>query len=118
MQRRQRLTGSKRFARLHREGRSLANNLLVIRVLSNGTDDTRYGFIVSKRIGNSVTRNKVKRRLREAARSSPVKPGWDVVFIARRGSEKAKYQLLQRATLNLLRRSQLLVSALLGGLAR
>jgi ribonuclease P protein component len=108
MQRRLRLTSSKRFSRLHREGRSLANNLLVIRVVPNGSDETRFGFIVNRRIGNSVTRNRVKRRLREAARGSPVRPGWDVAFIARRGSEKAKYQQLKNATDNLLKRSQLL----------
>ncbi len=118
MQRRLRLTSSQQFSRLHHEGRSLANNLLVIRVLSNGLSETRFGFVVSKRIGNSVTRNKVKRRLREAARLSSVQPGWDVVFIARRGCEKAKYQQLKRATENLLRRSQLLASSLAGELVQ
>ena len=86
----------------------MANNLLVIRVLPNGLDLSRFGFLVSKRIGNAVVRNKVKRRLREAARSAPIKPGWDAVFIARRGAEKAEYQQLKQATDNLLRRSRLI----------
>ena len=108
MQRRFRLTGSKRFTQLHQEGRSMANNLLVIRVLPNGLNLSRFGFLVSKRIGNAVVRNTVKRRLREAARSTPIKPGWDAVFIARRGAEKAEYQQLKQATDNLLRRSRLI----------
>ncbi len=107
MQRRSRLTGAKRFSQIHKDGSSAANRLLVIRVLANGMDQTRFGFVVSKRIGNAVVRNKVKRRLREAVRSRPVTPGWDAIFIARKGSEKASYQKLLLAADNLLRRRQL-----------
>lgn len=110
MQRRSRLTGSKRFSQLHQQGLSMANRLLVIRVLPNGLDRSRFGFLVSKRIGNAVVRNKVKRRLREAVRLTPVKAGWDAVFIARRGAEKAEYQELKQATHNLLRRTRLIAT--------
>jgi ribonuclease P protein component len=108
MQRRLRLTASKRFSQLYHEGSSMANNLLVVRVLPNGLEHSRFGFVVSKRIGNAVIRNRVRRRLREAVRLTPVKAGWDAVFIARRGAEKAKYQQLKQATDNLLRRTHLL----------
>ncbi len=107
MQHRFRLTGSKRFSQIHRAGSSAANRFLVIRFLANGLDRSRFGFLVSKRIGNAVVRNKVKRRLREAVRSNRVKAGWDAVFIARKGSEKARYQELRLAADNLLRRSHL-----------
>ncbi len=110
MQRRFRLTGSKRFSQINREGNSAANRFLVIRVLSSGLDRSRFGFVISKRIGNAVVRNKVKRRLREAVRLSQVKAGWDAIFIARRGSEKAGYQKLKQAADNLLRRTRLLES--------
>jgi ribonuclease P protein component len=88
----------------------MANNLLVVRVLPNGLDHSRFSFQVSKRIGNAVIRNRVRRRLREVVRLTPVKAGWDAVFIARRGAEKAKYQQLKQATDNLLRRTRLLAS--------
>lgn len=107
MQRKHRLTGSKKYSQIHREGRSVANRLLVIRFLSNGLDHSRFGFLVSKRIGNAVVRNRVKRRLREAVRMTPVKPGWDSVLIARRGAERAKYQELRQAAQNLLRHTHL-----------
>ncbi len=58
--------------------------------------------MVSKRIGNAVVRNRVRRRLREAVRNHVVNPGWDVVFIARRGIERATFQQLKRAAGNLL----------------
>ena len=108
MQQRFRLTNSRRYAQIHQEGRRAANILLVIRVLPNGLEWSRFGFVVSKRIGNAVTRNQVKRRLREAIRQTRVKGGWDTVFIARRGAEKAKYWELKQATDHLLRRTNLL----------
>ena len=107
MQRRQRLTGSKRFSQIHIGGSSAANRLLVIRYLANGSNCSRFGFLVSKRIGNAAVRNKVKRRLREAVRLNPVKAGWDAIFIVRRGAGSAKYQDLKDATDNLLQRANL-----------
>ena len=110
MQRRSRLTGNKRFSQIHQEGRSVANKFLVVRVLPKGLDYSRFGFMVSKRLGNAVTRNKVKRRLREVVRQTPVKPGWDAIFIARRGAEGAGYQNLKQSAQDLLRRTRLIAS--------
>ncbi len=107
MQSRHRLTTSKQFSQVHREGVSIENRLLVVRVLANGLDHSRFGFLVSKRIGNAVVRNRVKRRLREVVRLTPVKPGWDAVFIARRDINQADFQQLKQAAENLLRRTQL-----------
>ncbi len=107
MQRSLRLTGNKQFTRIRGQGNSAANRFLVIRFLPNGLDHSRFGFMVSRRIGNAVVRNKVKRRLREAVRLTPVKAGWDAVFIARRGTERAGYQELKQAAGNLLHRVHL-----------
>ena len=109
MQRRFRLTGNKRFSQIHQQGRSTADRLLVIRLLPNGLEYSRFGFVVGRRIGGATVRNKVKRRLREAVRQTPVKGGWDVVFIARRGVDGANYWQLKRVTEKLLLRTHLAV---------
>jgi ribonuclease P protein component len=110
MWRERRLTSSKRFSLIHKEGRGWANQLLVLKTISNDLDRSRFGFLVGKRIGSAVVRNKVKRRLREAVRLAQVKDGWDIAFIARRGAEKADYHQLKRATEALLKRARLLSS--------
>ena len=107
MQRRHRLTGNKRYSQIHTEGTSAANRLLVVRFLANDLDRSRFGCLVSKRIGNAVVRNRVRRRLREAVRHHAVKSGWDAVFIARRGIERATFQQLKRAAGNLLLQTRL-----------
>ena len=54
---------------------------------------TRIGFSVNKRVGDAVTRNLVKRRLREAARHrlASLASGWDLVVTARPSAVTAEY---------------------------
>ena len=115
MQRQHRLTGEKRFASIHREGRSWANRHLVLKALPNGLDDSRFGFSTSRRVGNSVTRNRVRRRLREAVRLSHVKPGWDVLVMGRTPAGTADFHQLRAALESLFHRADLLDSAQLEG---
>lgn len=107
MQRWRRISGQKRHSQIHREGSSAANRLLVIRYLANGLDHSRFAYVVSKRVGNAVVRNRVKRRLREAVRIRSLNGGWDAVFIGRRGIERATFRDVDRAVGNLLRRSRI-----------
>jgi len=51
--------------------------------------DPRVGFTCSKKLGNAVTRNRAKRRLRALARevlAARARPGWDYVLIGRQGT--------------------------------
>lgn len=82
-----------------REGRYKAIGGVVVQVRANpeDTDALRVGFTVTKKIGNAVTRNRAKRRLREVAREKLPKhgqPGHDYVFIARQSTVKRPFTQL------------------------
>ncbi len=103
----QRLKKSKDFKNAIRNGGSWANQTLVLICYFSGLSSSRVGFSVSKRVGNAVTRNKIKRRLREIIRNEDLPAGWDIVFIARKGCSISNYITLSRSVQSLFSRAKL-----------
>lgn len=93
---------------VYRSGKAWVNNLIVMKALPNECEFSRYGFSVTKNIGKAVVRNRIRRLLREISRITPVKPGWDIVFIARPAAVTADYQELRKSVETLLLRAHLI----------
>jgi ribonuclease P protein component len=84
--RRNRLSRSRDFDTVYRQGRSAATRFLVLYWFPRDDDaEPRLGLAVPRSAGSAVQRNRVKRRLREAwrARLERVPPGRDYVLVAR-----------------------------------
>ena len=73
------------FARVYKQGKSRGGRFAVILYRRNGLKFTRTAFVASKKVGNSVQRNRARRLMRAAYRAVEpnVKKGYDIVFVAR-----------------------------------
>lgn len=103
MDKKESLRSNQDFRKVYDNGRSFANRYLVLFYKSNGLDHNRVGFSVTKKIGNAIIRNKVKRRIRESYRlnSHKFKKGYDIVFLSRGRAKDAAYDEIESAVLHL-----------------
>ena len=101
------LTKRAQYSTVYKSGKAWVDDLMVIKALPNELEFSRCGFSVAKDIGKAVVRNRVRRLLKEIIRVTPVKSGWDIVFIARPGAANADYHQLKKSMAKLLSRAHL-----------
>lgn len=110
MRREWRLRRKEDFQRLRQQGQAFRHQWMVMSLAPNEIGHNRYGFVVTKQLGNAVTRNRVRRRLREIVRvlHPHLKPGFDIAFIARADIVEQPFSVVQRTVIDMTRRAKLL----------
>ena len=97
----------KEFRFTYRTGRQVGAGSFVLVTARNRKGKVQVGFSVSKKIGNSVMRNRAKRRLK--ACFTPllvqVKPGYNLIFIARAAALTAPFLTIQKSMAAALQRA-------------
>ena len=91
------------FRRLYATGKSAATPLLALYCRRNRKGMSQLGVTVGAKVGKAVLRNRVRRRLKEIYRlnEADIRPGFDIVIVARVKSRDATYQQLEADFLRL-----------------
>jgi ribonuclease P protein component len=103
---RTRLTNSPDFERVYRQGAACKGRLFSVHAFPNEFGTPRLGLSVSRRVGNAVTRNAVRRRLREVFHSAlpGIVGSWDLVVSARPEAAEASLRELREEFAGALRK--------------
>ena len=99
------------FRFIFAKGNSVANRLYVLYVIrKDRSRPSRVGFSVSKKVGNAVVRNRVKRLMREIVRKRLwlFEDGYDLVIIARKGAAEAGYMESETQLVKLLMKARVM----------
>ena len=91
------LNKDRQFRRLYKKGASAVRPCLVVYARENRSEENHLGFTVTAKVGKAVTRNRVRRRLREIDRlhETELKPGYDLVVVARARAAGVAYARLE-----------------------
>lgn len=94
------------FRKIYNSRKSVADRNMVLYILSNNKEICRFGFTVSKKVGNAVTRNRIRRLFGEACRLNKDKfpDGYDFILLARRGIVDLNFFQIEEGLLKLLKK--------------
>lgn len=109
MRREYSLRRNKEFRYVYKRGKSVSDRNLILIYVKTKTPHLKVGFSVSKKLGNSVERSRIKRRMKEAFFSmlDEVDKKSLLVFVPRDNVRTAEYQTILRSTRKLLEKAGL-----------
>ena len=104
------LRNNLQFQNVYKNGHSKANKYLIMYILENNSDYNRLGISVSKKVGNSVVRHRVKRLIKESYRlhEKMFNSGLDIVVIARSEASLVSYKEINSAVKHLFKLHKLM----------
>lgn len=94
------------FQRVYSAKNVNGNRTFTLFYKKNGLDHPRVGFTITKKVGNAVTRNRIKRRLREIYRLNfqRLAPGFDYVFVIKKNTQNLSYKDLESSFLHVIKK--------------
>lgn len=107
MLRRNVLRSQKDFDTVYRKGKSVPDRYVVVLYNKNRLPYSRTAFLASKKVGNSVQRNRARRLMKESVRTSDrirFQKGYDYIIVARKSITDAKCRDVQKSLESAFRR--------------
>jgi ribonuclease P protein component len=91
------------FQTVYREGVKQVGNRVILYARFREEEQSRFGIAVTKKLGKSVVRNRIKRRIREVIRrnAKSMGGGMDLVVVARKNILHASFEQIERDILAL-----------------
>ncbi|MBD2871748.1 ribonuclease P protein component [Paenibacillus arenilitoris] len=111
MHRKLRLRNREDFSRIYRGGKSFANGQFIVYWSKQpAADPFRLGVSASKKIGNAVVRNRMRRMIKEIVRhqASRIVPKTDLILIVRKPATAMKLKEMEKSVLHVLKKAGLL----------
>ena len=111
MNKHQRVKKNKDFQNVFKHGKSFANRQFVIYSLrTEGQEEFRLGISVSKKVGNAVTRNRIKRYVRQAVLElkDDLFPDRDYIIIARNQAASIDFHEAKKSLIHVMRIARVL----------
>ena len=107
------LKKNREFSRAYTKGKSYVTPVVVVYVLRNRQKEVRIGITTSKKVGNAVERNRARRVIKESCRKliSRIKPGNDLVLVARKRTTQVKSDVVLRTLEKVLKDANLLLDS-------
>ena len=98
------------FPAVYKKGRSIGERYIVLFYRKNGLSYNRTAFLASKKVGNSVERNRARRLMKENFRifRDRIKEGYDIIFIARKTINGKKAYDVEKSFEGALKKGKLL----------
>lgn len=93
------LRNQKDFSAIYNKGKSVGDRYIVLFYRKNNLPYNRTGFLASKKVGNSVKRNRARRLMKESYRnlSEDLPTGYDFIIIARNTISGKKCKEVERS---------------------
>ena len=104
-----RMKKNSQFDYIFKNGKTIKSEKLIIFYSKSKSKTPKIGIVVSKKIGKSVTRNHVKRLIRESIQKNMqlMKNNLNYIFVARQGIESTTYNEINTTILNLITKIEL-----------